>query len=378
MAQIKKRKVRDGVRYDVRLRIDGRVVTKTFARAHDASAYATAMEADKLRGVAVDPRRAKVTPREYATQWLAGRVDLSERTWEYYDWLTKKKIFPVLGDVQLGKLTPSMVRAWNAAQVQAHPSTAAKAYRLLSQILKAAVTDEIITRNPCQIKGAGSEEAAERPVVTVAEIAVLADAMPEHLRAVVFLAAWCQLRRAEILGLRRQDVDLLHGAVSIKTTRTRMMNGRVVEKGPKTKSGRRTLAVPQHVVEELTDHLDDFVGPDPEDRLFPVSSRQLDLAWWPARAKIGRPKLRLHDLRHTGLTYAGATGATIAELMHRAGHSSPAAAIRYQHATRDRDRIIADALAEMVKPADVVPLVPRDERAMGAEGDGEAAGGNSA
>ena len=58
----------------------------------------------------------------------------------------------------------------------------------------------------------------------------------------------------------------------------------------------------------------------------------------------------LHDLRHTGLTLAAATGATTAELMHRAGLSSTPAALRYQHATQDRDRVLADPIGEMIKP----------------------------
>lgn len=64
-------------------------------------------------------------------------------------------------------------------------------------------------------------------------------------------------------------------------------------------------------------------------------------------ATIGRNDLRLHDLRHTGLTWSAATGATLAELMHRAGHKSSVAAQRYQHATEDRDRALAHALAEL-------------------------------
>jgi hypothetical protein len=61
-------------------------------------------------------------------------------------------------------------------------------------------------------------------------------------------------------------------------------------------------------------------------------------------------------LRHAGLTWTAATGATIAELMHRAGHASPIAALRYQHATVERDRILADALAELAPRADVVQI----------------------
>jgi hypothetical protein len=56
---------------------------------------------------------------------------------------------------------------------------------------------------------------------------------------------------------------------------------------------------------------------------------------------------RFHDLRHSGLTWAAASGATVAELMHRGGHSTSATAMRYQHATRDRDQAIARALSNM-------------------------------
>jgi integrase len=67
-----------------------------------------------------------------------------------------------------------------------------------------------------------------------------------------------------------------------------------------------------------------------------------------AREAAGRPDLRLHDLRHTGAVLAAQTGATLAELMARLGHSTPGAAMRYQHAARDRDQEIAEALSRMV------------------------------
>lgn len=249
--------------------------------------------------------------------------------------------------MQLGKVNPSTVRGWHAALAKRGPSTAAKSYRLLSEILRTAVADEIVTRNPCQVKGAGNEKPAERPVVSVAQIAALTDAMPKSLRVVVLLAAWCQLRRAEIMGLRRRDVNVLHATVHIEETRTRLMTGRLIVKGPKTESGRRTVTMPPHVAEELSHHLDTYVGADPDAVVVTMTPRAVDLAWDKARRSIGEPGLRVHDLRHSGLTLAAATGATVAELMHRAGHASPQAALRYQHATRDRDRVIADALGEL-------------------------------
>jgi integrase len=57
----------------------------------------------------------------------------------------------------------------------------------------------------------------------------------------------------------------------------------------------------------------------------------------------------LHDLRHTGATLAAQTGATLAELMGRLGHSTPAAALRYQHAAQGRDAEIARLLSKMAE-----------------------------
>lgn len=56
----------------------------------------------------------------------------------------------------------------------------------------------------------------------------------------------------------------------------------------------------------------------------------------------------MHDLRHPGATPAAATGASIRELMNRLGHASSDTALRYQHATKDRDAAIAVALSELV------------------------------
>ena len=205
------------------------------------------------------------------------------------------------------------------------------------------------------------ERPAERPVATVQEVEALEAAMPEHLRLIVLLATWCQLRRAELLGLRRKDIDLANGSLRVEQSRTITMRGKSLVKEPKTDAGRRTIALPGFLNVRLRDHLDRFTGPEAGALVFmgitgvPLTGNVLQVAWQRARTIVGRPDLRLHDLRHTGLTLAAATGATTVELMHRAGHSSSVAAMRYQHATKDRDRIIADALGAIAKPIDEEP-----------------------
>jgi integrase len=350
MAQIFKRSTNTGeARYDVRTRIGGRVVTRTFKRKRDAEAYATSVEADRLRGVAIDPRRARVTLATYGRENLRiRRAGLALRTVDQYSWLLEEHILPELGKRALGDIDPSMVRLWNARLSGRHPTTAAKAYRLLSSIMRSAVADEIVTRNPCQVKGAAVERSTERPVASMAEVAALAEAMPDHLRVAVLLGAWCQLRRGELLGLRRRDVDVTRGSLTVELTRGPRMGGEEIIKSPKTEAGRRTVAIPGNVLPAVERHLDIYVGSEPgspflvgeKGRALLVKS--LTKAWSEARVSVGRTDLRLHDLRHSGLTWAAATGASLAELMRRAGHQSPVAALRYQHATDDRDRVLAE------------------------------------
>src|ERR1035441_3978966 len=119
---------------------------------------------------------------EYAHQWLDGRPELAVRTIELYSWLLDRYINPTFGSLALDAVTPASVRSWNGSQAKVHPTTAAKAYRLLSSIFRAAVEDELATRNPCQVRGAAIERAPERPIATMQEVKQLALEMPEDLR----------------------------------------------------------------------------------------------------------------------------------------------------------------------------------------------------
>jgi integrase len=71
--------------------------------------------------------------------------------------------------------------------------------------------------------------------------------------------------------------------------------------------------------------------------------------FYTARDAAKRPDLRFHDLRHSGAVLAARTGATLAELMGRLGHSTPQAAMRYQHAAEGRDKQIAALLSKLAK-----------------------------
>ncbi|MHB1534023.1 MAG: tyrosine-type recombinase/integrase [Acidimicrobiales bacterium] len=340
--------------YDVKLRTpDGRQYGHSFRTRKEAVAFQVQERAAQMQGSWVDPRAGRLTLGAYAERWLAQRVGLRPRTQELYDYLLRHHVLPTFAGTELKAITVARVRAWHAelnCKPSIGPSTVTKAYRLLRTILATAVEDEILTRNPCLLKGAGVERPAERPVASVAEVAALADAVEGRYKAMVLLATWGGLRFGELVGLTRGDLDLAKRTVRVVRQVQELIDGRQVVGPPKSDAGRRSVALPPHVVPELKRHLAEWVDAEPSSLVFASPEggvlRRSNFnrrVWQPACAAVGLRDFRFHDLRHTGNTLAASTGASTKELMSRMGHASPRAALIYQHATSERDQALAEA-----------------------------------
>lgn len=151
-----------------------------------------------------------------------------------------------------------------------------------------------------------------------------------------------------------KDVDLDLMTLTVRRSVSEV-GGRLVVKGPKSRTGLRTIALPLGLRGDIEQHLDAFVEDGPEGRLF-VGQRGNTLhrsnwstVWVAARSAADLdPRVHLHDLRHTGNHFAAASGASTRELMHRMGHASMRAALIYQHATAERDARIAATLNQVL------------------------------
>jgi integrase len=317
-----------------------------------------------------NPARLKLTLTDYANQWIDQR-DLKARTREHYRMLLDDHILSTtLGALPLVSITADDVRAWHAKLDKAKPTLRAHAYGLLRTIMGTAANDGKVSINPCVIRGAGSAKRVHkiRPA-SLPEIEKLTAAMPANQQALVLLAAWCALRFGELTELRRRDIELIErtekdddgndvdireGVIRIRRAVVRAEGGFMVTT-PKSDAGTRDVAIPPHLVPVMKKHLAEHVGPQQDALLFPaahgghLAPATLYRRFYTARDAAGRSDLRFHDLRHSGAVLAAATGATLAELMARLGHSTPAAAMRYQHAAQDRDKAIAAALSELVR-----------------------------
>jgi integrase len=332
----------------------GRTVTApmTFDAKIDALGWLATKRADLVRGAWL-PADSSITFREYSTTWLAQR-SLKPRTRDHYRRLLDAQILPTLGSTSIRLLSPALVRDWHAGLDPTTPTVRSHSYALLKAICATAVADDLLPANPCRVRGAGQAKRASRTEpASLDELAVLVAAMPDRYRLMTLLAAWCGLRFGELTELRGKDIDLRTSAIRIRRAVVHV-DGKAIVSTPKSGAGVRDVAIPPHLMPAVRTHLaghgrDQLLFPaagDPQAHMRPAT---LYRVYYPAREKAGRPDLRWHDLRHTGAVLAAATGATLAELMGRLGHSTPAAALRYQHAARGRDAEIAALLSKLAE-----------------------------
>jgi len=358
----------------------------TFDTETDAETWLATVRADIARERFVCPverhraeeaaRLSRQTVREYAETWLAARRkpngdELTPRTRKLYR-AQLDELLETFGDVPLDQVTDSSLRKWWTHDLPArHPNRKtgnAHLYSLLRTILGSAVDDRLIPANPANVRGAGSTRRARevRPA-TIPELEAIASAAPAQYRLAVLLAGWCALRFGELFELRRRDVAENATRLAIRRAVTHR-DGTTWVGAPKANSG-RDVAVPPHLRDALLNHMTTYAQPGPDGLLFtgpsPAAGRcscgyaactgghmlnSTCYRWYsPARDAGGRPDLRFHDLRHTGLTLAAHAGASLADLMARAGHRSISAAQVYMHAADGRDDEIAARMSELLE-----------------------------
>lgn len=267
-----------------------------------------------------------------------------------------------------GRLSPDLIELWRAsgapaaATLDLPPSETprdagkvqvARAYQLLRSVLACAHREGLILANPCTLRGAGSVKPPERPHATPDEVSRIAAHMPPRFAAAVIVAAWSSLRAGELFALTRAHVDLSRGTLRVERALVEI-GGQPIRFGPpKTAASLRTVHLPAPVLDVLREHMATFTAPGPDALIFaradgkPLRGADRTRMFREACATEGLHRLHWHDLRHTGATTAAQAGASLRELQARLGHSTVAAAMTYQHATADRDRELAERMADL-------------------------------
>ena len=277
-----------------------------------------------------------------------------------------------LGNLAMTQVRAGHMRAWvkNRAEVLA-PSTLAVVWSNLASMFAAAVIDRVIGISPC-----GGVKLPEVPhhkhyIPSADQVHGLAAALAERYRPIVYLAAGCGFRGAEITGLEADAVDFLRREIDV-TQQLVCVTGQQSYLGPpKTKTSTRTVDLPAVTATALARHIERFspVEVDIWDRtsrdhrkhhrrtaklLFttiqgrPIYRSTWAQLWAPAARKAGVPKgTGLHCLRHYFATLLIHNGASVKRVQLALGHSTPMITLNTYVGewpdTDERTRSIVDA-----------------------------------
>jgi integrase len=253
-----RKRTRDGrTVYDVKLRTpDGRTFGRTFETKAEAKTWEARQLVERAEQTWVDPRTGKMAFSEAAAIWLAASAHKRPATVERDRAVIANHLLPTLGDRKLASIRAAdlqgMVNQWMQTMA---PGTVVRNYAVARAIFNHAVNTDLLAKSPCRGVKVPPAQPRESPLVDAADLQRLAAAMPRGQELFPYIGAVLGLRWAEVAGLRVASLNFLNGTMSIERQWTRGEGGRMVSQRPKTLAGRRTIAVPDWLMELLAAHL---------------------------------------------------------------------------------------------------------------------------
>ncbi len=343
-------------------------IERQFETKREAEKWLTSQRAGIQRGEHIDPKDNHRLFEHVADAWRATWLDLEPKTRAGYAAILNRHVLPRWSGVRIGAVTPEAIQEWvNDLAGGRKPNTVRRIYSVLRSVLKVAVERRYVLSNPCDVVRLPRAPAAaidQKLFLSALEVSALAEAIEPRYKVLIYTAAYTGLRSGDLGGLRRRDVDLLHGSLTVERA-LKEVSG-VLEFGP-TKTGRvRRVGVPKFLVEMLTDHIDSLDG-GPEALVFrspnggPRRHHNMYLRSFKPAVRAALPEakhgLRFHDLRHTCAALLIAAGAHPKAIQDHLGHRNIQTTFDvYGHLLPSAQQALAAALDNAYSLTDRAPV----------------------
>jgi integrase len=286
--------------------------------------------------------------------WAATNV--SPKTAERYSQLLKLHIRPMLGAKPMQAIRAQDLNAlYTSLHDKLAPRTVGHVHRLLHLVFGHATKWGNIKRNIVALVDAPKVPPTEAPVLQLAEIPQMFDAVRgRNLYPIAVVALGTGMRRGELCALRWQDVNLDAATLRVERSLEQTRKSGLRFKSPKSARGRRTISLSPAVVAELRKHwavqqerrLSLGLGGSPRDGL--VFADWDGSPWAPDRLSdnfadtmeaAGLPHVTLHTLRHTHASQLIKSGVDILTVSRRLGHATATVTLNvYGHLITTEDK----------------------------------------
>lgn len=311
-----------------------------FATKREAERFLASLVEKVHDGTYVEP--TKETVGSYFSRWVEDKQsELRYNTLKKYRWLTSHYVVPHLGKVPLADLQPrhlqslytSLRTGRNGKRLS--DRSILHLHVMIHGALERAVRWGLVSRNVAELVDPPRVREKEMQVWSVEEVQRFLEAAREYRYYMVFLLAITTgMRKAEICGLKWEDIDLDTGHITVRRSLV-YVKGEPRFEELKTAKSRRVVSIPPEVVAELRRHRAQqaqeklLMGAAYQDHGLvncradgrPIYYRTLDNQWLKAQEQAGVRRIRFHDLRHTHASLLFEQGVPLKLISERLGHA---------------------------------------------------------
>lgn len=353
----------------------GKQKARNWPSEKEALAFLDRIRTEVRSGSFLDPARGSVTCRDWHAKWVAARRT-GETTSERNEIAWRCHVEPHLGDWKITDIGYLDVEQWIAKLTrETGVESITKAFRVLDQMMAAALRDRRIPYNPCdgvKLPKPRAKHPDDLKPPTYDQLAVIRSLVPEHYHALLVVAEETGLRWGELIGLRRCHVDIKHRHVQVREVLIQVKGKPKRKPMPKSDAGFRTVPLTDRAAHALKEHLkkhpaeptrtDPASGMHEKELVFrgpqgkPYRQRNFWRLWNAAIMKTdfgravkdevtGRTEYwpHFHDIRHALASRLHAAGVPEADVQAILGHERGGKITwLYTHASSDvADRVLA-------------------------------------
>jgi integrase len=357
-------------------------IERQFRTEREAKAWLISEQASAQVGGWIDPRTADRSFGDVLTAWQESwPTKLSPTTAARYQTIVEKYLRPEFGAAAIGSITHEWVQRY-IDRLSNDPKLAAGTVRGIYSVMRNAMSRAVrlgmVKANPCTKVELPKQSREEMKFLTADEVRKLAEHIDAHYRVLIYTAAYTGLRAGELLALRRDDLDLKRGVLTVRRS-LREVNGHLSFGDTKTTNSHRTISLPKFLNAMLAEHLlaseHELVFASKTGkplrynnfykrhfRLAVAGYTKADGTVVPGALPAHLHSLRFHDLRHTAASLAIEAGAHVKQVSVRLGHASVQITLdRYTHLFPSAEEALAEKLdaifqAEPVAPSNVATL----------------------
>lgn len=365
MPMVNTRRNKSGIIHFVRFRLDGIQTSLTFPSKPEAERFANDVERRGATWAWEQYQRSEELEQEMTLdEWAARHFDaitgVTPDTLTNYRRDYRLRWQPHLGHMKLSRITREDIAAALSRQTGAD-KTIANAWGTLATMFRVAVEDGHLTESPARRiklpKNTSHEETEHRYMTADELLQVIADT-PDRYKPLMWMLVGTGMRWGEATALTVGDVDLAGATVRVtKAWKRDQANSRWYVGPPKTKKAKRTITLPNEVVEAVRPLV---TGRARKETLFrnrrdePIRHQTFYREHWRKKCtvSIDEPRPRIHDIRHSHVALLIAQGVALPVIQARLGHEKITTTIdTYGHLLPDLQIAAADAASRVLNGA---------------------------